>query len=215
MTGEPVGSTADNLRSAIAGETYEYTEMYPGFAKTARDEGLEEISEWLETLARAEKSHAGRFRRDSSQSRPDCPAADCGARHPRVLTPKWDGAARRVVPSVVRLREDAMTTTYDPNTPATSTSPTSARSWSAVYDLCHGCRLCFNLCPSFPTLFDLVDARDGDVAAHDAGRAGPGRRRVLPVQALLREVPLRAAARVGTGLPAPDDAGTRRAARLR
>ena len=35
--------------------------MYPGFAKTARDEGFDEIAEWLETLARAEKSHAGRF----------------------------------------------------------------------------------------------------------------------------------------------------------
>ena len=61
VTGEPVGSTEENLRSAIVGETYEYTEMYPGFAKTARDEGFDEISEWLETLARAEKSHAGRF----------------------------------------------------------------------------------------------------------------------------------------------------------
>ena len=57
----PVGATEDNLKSAIAGETYEYTEMYPGFAKTARDEGFAEIAEWLETLARAEKSHAGRF----------------------------------------------------------------------------------------------------------------------------------------------------------
>jgi len=57
----PVGPTDDNLRSAIKGETYEYTEMYPGFAKTARDEGFEEIGEWLETLSRAEKSHAGRF----------------------------------------------------------------------------------------------------------------------------------------------------------
>ena len=60
-TGVAVGATEDNLKSAIAGETYEYTEMYPGFAKTARDEGLEEVAEWLETLARAEKSHAGRF----------------------------------------------------------------------------------------------------------------------------------------------------------
>jgi rubrerythrin len=60
-TGEPVGPTADNLRSAIAGETYEYSEMYPGFSKTAREEGFEEVAEWLETLARAEKSHAGRF----------------------------------------------------------------------------------------------------------------------------------------------------------
>ncbi|HLG93164.1 MAG TPA: rubrerythrin family protein [Acidimicrobiales bacterium] len=61
VTGEPVGPTQDNLKSAIAGETYEYTEMYPGFAKTAREEGFEAISEWFETLARAEKSHAGRF----------------------------------------------------------------------------------------------------------------------------------------------------------
>jgi rubrerythrin len=61
VTGEPVGSTANNFKSAIAGETYEYTEMYPGFAKTARDEGFAEVAEWLETLARAEKSHAGRF----------------------------------------------------------------------------------------------------------------------------------------------------------
>ena len=60
-TGEPVGSTEDNLKSAVAGETYEYTEMYTGFAKTARDEGFDQVAEWLETLARAEKSHAGRF----------------------------------------------------------------------------------------------------------------------------------------------------------
>ncbi|HET6873867.1 MAG TPA: rubrerythrin family protein [Acidimicrobiales bacterium] len=61
VTGVAVGSTEDNLKSAIEGETYEYTEMYPGFAKTARDEGLEQVAEWFETLARAEKSHAGRF----------------------------------------------------------------------------------------------------------------------------------------------------------
>ena len=61
MTDVAVGSTEDNLKSAIEGETYEYTEMYPGFAKTAREEGFEEVAEWLETLARAEKSHAGRF----------------------------------------------------------------------------------------------------------------------------------------------------------
>ena len=60
-TGEPVGSTELNLKSAVAGETYEYTEMYPGFARTARDEGFVEIAEWFETLARAETSHAGRF----------------------------------------------------------------------------------------------------------------------------------------------------------
>jgi rubrerythrin len=62
-TGKPIGNTKNNLQAAIAGETYEYTEMYPGFAKTARNEGFEEIAEWFETLARAEKSHAGRFQK--------------------------------------------------------------------------------------------------------------------------------------------------------
>ncbi len=60
-TGKPIGSTDINLAAAVAGETYEYTEMYPGFAATAREEGHDEIAEWFETLARAEKSHAGKF----------------------------------------------------------------------------------------------------------------------------------------------------------
>lgn len=60
-TGLPIGETAENLKAAVAGETYEYTEMYPGFAKTAREEGFAEVAEWFETLARAEKSHAGKF----------------------------------------------------------------------------------------------------------------------------------------------------------
>lgn len=62
-TGLPIGNTEDNLKAAVAGETYEYTEMYPGMAKTARDEGFDEIAEWFETLAKAEKSHAGRFQK--------------------------------------------------------------------------------------------------------------------------------------------------------
>jgi rubrerythrin len=62
-TGEPLGSTELNLKASIAGETYEYTQMYPAFAKTAREEGFEEIAEWFETLARAERSHAGRFQK--------------------------------------------------------------------------------------------------------------------------------------------------------
>ncbi|MFN7972880.1 MAG: rubrerythrin family protein [Acidobacteriota bacterium] len=62
-TGEPIGNTKKNLNAAIAGETYEYTEMYPGFAKVAREEGFSECAEWFETLARAEKSHAGRFKK--------------------------------------------------------------------------------------------------------------------------------------------------------
>ncbi len=62
-TGEPMGETEDNLKSAIHGETHEYTDMYPGMARTARDEGFDEIADWFETLAKAEKSHAGKFQR--------------------------------------------------------------------------------------------------------------------------------------------------------
>lgn len=62
-TGEPIGDTALNLKASIAGETHEYTDMYPGMAKTAREEGFDEIAEWFETLAKAEKSHAGRFQK--------------------------------------------------------------------------------------------------------------------------------------------------------
>ena len=62
-TGEPIGSTSDNLKAAIAGETHEYTDMYPGMARTAREEGFEEIADWFETLAKAERSHAGRFQK--------------------------------------------------------------------------------------------------------------------------------------------------------
>lgn len=60
-TDKPIGDTASNLGAAVAGETYEYTEMYPGMAKTARDEGHADVADWFETLAKAEKSHAGRF----------------------------------------------------------------------------------------------------------------------------------------------------------
>ena len=57
----PIGETEANFKAAIEGETYEYTQMYPGMAKTAREEGFAEIAEWFETLAKAERSHAGRF----------------------------------------------------------------------------------------------------------------------------------------------------------
>jgi rubrerythrin len=62
-TGMPIGSTADNLKSAVAGETHEYTDMYPGMAKAAREEGFDEIADWFETLAKAERSHANRYQK--------------------------------------------------------------------------------------------------------------------------------------------------------
>ena len=63
VTDMPIGDTEKNLASAVEGETYEYTQMYPGMAKSAREEGFEEVAEWMETLARAERSHANRFQK--------------------------------------------------------------------------------------------------------------------------------------------------------
>lgn len=62
-TGLPFGSTKENLLTAIAGETHEYTDMYPGMAKDAREEGFDEIADWFETLSKAERSHANRYQK--------------------------------------------------------------------------------------------------------------------------------------------------------
>lgn len=62
-TGMPIGSSEQNLASAVAGETHEYTDMYPGMAKDAREEGFDEIADWFETLAKAERSHANRYQK--------------------------------------------------------------------------------------------------------------------------------------------------------
>src|SRR5210317_38589 len=62
-TGMPAKTVKEALESAISGETHEYTDMYPGMAKAAREEGFDEIADWFETLAKAERSHAGRFQK--------------------------------------------------------------------------------------------------------------------------------------------------------
>ena len=62
-TESPIGSTSKNLKAAVAEETYTYTKLYPGMARVARDEGFDDVAEWFETLAKAEKSHAGRFQK--------------------------------------------------------------------------------------------------------------------------------------------------------
>ena len=62
-TGLPIGNSRQNLTAAVAGETHEYTDMYPGMAKQARTEGFDEIADWFETLAKAERSHANRYQK--------------------------------------------------------------------------------------------------------------------------------------------------------
>ena len=179
--------------------------MYPGFAKTARDEGFAEIAEWFETLARAEKSHAGRFQQglealaETSACRRLCVRASAPRCHLR------------------RPGSPPMTTTYDPKHPTYFDEADVRDEMTRVFDLCHGCRLCFKFCTSFPTLFEIhrPPRRPGRRPAH-AGPAGPGRRRVLPVQALLRQLPVHPrAARVGDRLPAADAARRRDAPRRR
>lgn len=62
-TGLPIGGTELNLKASVVGETHEYTDMYPGMAATAKEEGFDEIADWFETLAKAERSHANRFQK--------------------------------------------------------------------------------------------------------------------------------------------------------
>ena len=69
VTGKPIGPTLANLEAAIAGETSEYTSLYPGMAVTAREEGFPEIADWFERLAKAEHNHADRFRRGLESTR--------------------------------------------------------------------------------------------------------------------------------------------------
>ncbi|MFP3928471.1 MAG: rubrerythrin [Desulfobacteraceae bacterium] len=57
-----IGGTLDNLKEAAAGENYEHSEMYPGFAGVAREEGFDEIAEVFERIAVAEKQHEKRYR---------------------------------------------------------------------------------------------------------------------------------------------------------
>ncbi len=63
ITGLPIGNSRQNLLAAVAGETQEYSDMYPSMAKTARDEGFDEVADWFETLAKAERSHANRYQK--------------------------------------------------------------------------------------------------------------------------------------------------------
>lgn len=56
-----IGNTVENLKAAAAGENYEHTEMYPGFAETADKEGFTEIASVFRNIAIAEKRHEGRY----------------------------------------------------------------------------------------------------------------------------------------------------------
>jgi rubrerythrin len=71
VTGLPIGSTRHNLASAVVSETREFDEMYPAMARTAREEGFDEVADWFDTLAKAERSHAGRYQKALDELAPD------------------------------------------------------------------------------------------------------------------------------------------------
>ena len=104
-----------------------------------------------------------------------------------------------------------MTSIYDPTEPIYVDEAAVRAELSRVFEICHGCQLCVTLCTSFPTLFEMIDRHDDhDAGRHDAGPTGPGRRRVLPLQALLHQLPVHPGApRLGDRLPAADVAGRR------
>jgi len=63
-TGSPMGGTEANLISAIAGELHECDDLYPEMAKQAREEGQNDIADWFEVLAKAERTHVARFKKE-------------------------------------------------------------------------------------------------------------------------------------------------------
>jgi len=92
-----VGNTFDNLKAAAAGEHYEQIEMYPGFAKVAREEGFGEIAEVFERIAVAERMHEKRYEafaariKDGSMFKRDQPITwrclNCGYLHQGTAAP--------------------------------------------------------------------------------------------------------------------------------
>ena len=62
-SGEPFGTTKENLHAAVSSSRQQYVDMYPEMARTARKEGFAEIADWFETLAKAEQAHADHFSR--------------------------------------------------------------------------------------------------------------------------------------------------------
>ena len=115
--------------------------MYPGFAKTARDEGFDEIAEWLETLARAEKSHAGRFTPGPRDGQPD----------PSALT---IAAAPGQTPGAVsstheRGRRDGHAPLRPARPDVLRPGRRAGRARPDVPDLLATAAICVRLCPSF------------------------------------------------------------------
>mmetsp|Transcript_6508 Transcript_6508/g.10309 ORF Transcript_6508/g.10309 Transcript_6508/m.10309 type:complete len:180 (+) Transcript_6508:96-635(+) len=71
VTNQPMGNSYENVKSAIVGETHDSTDMYPQMAKEAAAEGFEDVAEWFETLAVAEKTHLKKLQKAHTQLEED------------------------------------------------------------------------------------------------------------------------------------------------
>jgi glycerol-3-phosphate dehydrogenase subunit C len=83
--------------------------------------------------------------------------------------------------------------TYNPNEPKYWEREKLDQEIERVFDICAGCRLCFNLCPSFPELFGALDQTDGDVRSLSATQNQRRDRSVLRLQAVRGAMPVHAA----------------------
>src|SRR3954462_9755337 len=162
-TNLPIGRTRENLKAAVAGETHEYTDMYPGMAKSAREEGFGEIADWFETLAKAERSHANRFQKALDALTDEPCSSPPRRRGPRFFfsnlgsrfrgndgtksTQMKEGSLEAPTRHPLGWREPDF---WDP--------AKAEKELDRLFDICHGSRRCVSLCTTFPTLFDLVDS---------------------------------------------------------
>ena len=189
----PSAAASDNLKSAVAGETYEYTEMYPGFAKHRARRRLRR--------GRGVARDAGPRREESRRSLP-------GRRSSR-------SADRRLTSRRPRAHAGSLSADGAPPLRSARSRRSATRADTRVerdrtFHICSDCRICVKLCPSFRSLFEMIDDLGGsdETANLTDAAAQARRRRVLPVQALLRDLPVHAgsAAGVARRLPAADAA---------
>ena len=175
-----LGDSPENLESAVHGETHEYTNMYPGMAKTARDEGFSEIADWFETLGQG-REVARRSLRDRAED-DFLERYDGGERAGAPAPPPFSFQALRAsARASVPVFRPAPQYGYEATVERIKAQPTDGLSYNAtetkywdrtgldkeierVFDVCNGCRLCFNLCPSFPALFDAAENNNGERA---------------------------------------------------
>ena len=183
--------------------------MYPGMAKSAREEGFDDIAEWFETLAKAEKSHAGRFTKmlDAARELRRRPGGSASAEAPRALSAVWRAAcdARRM-----KIMSEA-----DPAPKPPANDPERlARYWDDARPRGRDAARLRGL-PRLPHVRELLRLVPGPVRARRPRHREARRRRapscstthdftivdrpLLAVQALLHQVPVHAPTRSTSG----------------